>query len=236
VAGEESLRVALRGEGVRPAAGQRRVLQLGEHGEEAHGTFAYESTLRVPLIIAEVGGGTRTPGGEVSSVAARHIDILPTILDAVGQMVPSDLPGRTLLPREERRAGASPRTTYFEAMSGMLNHGWAPLTGVLVGRDKFVDLPIAERYELANDPGERTNLAGRSTERDRLLTAALGAFTPALPGQRVTEDPEAAARLRALLEFFGDVEHAWNASVAELESAGLGSRLAEAVAALRELG
>ena len=94
----------------------------------------------------------RAPAGEVSSVAARHIDILPTILDAVGQPVPSDLPGRTLLSRQERIAGAAPRATYFEAMSEMLNHGWAPLTGVLVDRDKFIDLPIAERYDLANDP------------------------------------------------------------------------------------
>lgn len=181
---------------------------LGDHGEEAHGIFAYESTLRIPLIIAEVGGATsgssilsalgRTRAGEVSSVAARHIDILPTILDAVGQPVPSDLHGRTLLPREARDAGSPPRATYFEAMSGMLNHGWAPLTGVLVGRDKFIDLPIAERYDLASDPAEQSNLAGRSPERDRILAAALGAFTPALPGQRVTEDSEAAARLRAL--------------------------------------
>lgn len=187
---------------------------LGDHGEEAHGIFAYESTLRIPLIIAEVGGGTsnsslvsawrRTRAGEVSSVAARHIDILPTILDAVGQRVPSDLHGRTLLPREERDAGSSPRTTYFEAMSGMLNHGWAPLTGVLVGRDKFIDLPIAERYDLASDPAERSNLAGRSPERDRMLAAALGAFTLALPGKRVTEDSEAAARLRALGYVSGD--------------------------------
>ena len=29
---------------------------LGDHGELSHGLFAYESTLRVPLIIAEVGG------------------------------------------------------------------------------------------------------------------------------------------------------------------------------------
>jgi arylsulfatase A-like enzyme/Flp pilus assembly protein TadD len=187
---------------------------LGDHGEQSHGIFAYESTLRIPLIIAEVGGAPsdahgasasrRTRAGEVSSVAARHIDILPTILDAVGQMVPSDLPGRTLLPREEREAASSPRATYFEAMSGMLNHGWAPLTGVLVGRDKFIDLPIAERYDLASDPAERSNLAGRSPERDRVLAAALGAFTPALPGQRVAEDAEAAARLRALGYVSGD--------------------------------
>ena len=178
---------------------------LGEHGEEAHGIFAYESTLRIPLIIAELGGAApplsapmRARSGEVSSVAARHIDILPTILDAVGQAVPADLPGRTLLPRDEREAGAPPRITYFEAMSGTLNHGWAPLTGVVVGRDKFIDLPIAERYDLATDAAERLNVAGRAPERDRALAATLSGLAPTLPGQRVAEASEAAARLQAL--------------------------------------
>jgi arylsulfatase A-like enzyme/tetratricopeptide (TPR) repeat protein len=175
---------------------------LGDHGEEAHGIFAYESTLRVPLIITQVGGAAAragaAAGGEVSSVAARHVDILPTILDAVGLPVPGDLPGRTLLPRQERRGGAPARSTYFEAMSGMLAHGWAPLSGVLVDRDKFIDLPIAERYDLAADPGEASNLYGRSPERDRVLAAALSGFGPVLPGRRVTEDPDAAGRLRAL--------------------------------------
>lgn len=181
---------------------------LGEHGEETHGIFAYESTLRIPLIVAQVGSGmpgTSVPSdakqaaaGEVSAVAARHIDILPTILEAVGRPVPSDLPGRSLLSRAERAAGAPPRATYFEAMSEMLNHGWAPLSGALAGREKFIDLPIAERYDLAADPAERTNLAGRSPERDRTLAAVLAGFTPALPGRRVAEDAEATARLRAL--------------------------------------
>jgi Flp pilus assembly protein TadD len=181
---------------------------LGEHGETAHGVFAYESTLRIPLIIAEIGGAAsassgalaegRAGAGEVSSVAARHIDILPTILDAVGQAVPSDLPGRTLLPFEERTAGAPARTTYFEALTGMLNHGWAPLTGVLVGRDKLIDLPIVERYDLTGDPSERLNLAGRLPERDRMLAVALSGFKPAAPGRRLAENPETIARLRAL--------------------------------------
>ena len=175
---------------------------LGDHGEEAHGIFAYESTLRVPLILASLGGqpaaSKAARQGEVSQVAARHVDILPTILDAVGQPVPDGLPGRTLLPRKEREAGAAPRTAYFEAMSGMLNNGWAPLAGVLVDRDKFIDLPIAERFDLAADPAERSNLYGRSPERDRTLAASLNALAPTLPGQRAAEDPAAAASLRAL--------------------------------------
>jgi arylsulfatase A-like enzyme/cytochrome c-type biogenesis protein CcmH/NrfG len=177
---------------------------LGDHGEQTHGLFAYESTLRVPLIVAELGGDAkRRPepaAGELSSVAARHVDILPTILDAAGQTVPASLPGRTLLPASERRRGgdATLRSSYFEAMSAMLNRGWAPLTGIVAGREKYIDLPIAERYDLASDAAETTNLAGKSSERDRTLAAALRGFGATLPGQRRTEDGEVLARLRAL--------------------------------------
>jgi arylsulfatase A-like enzyme/thioredoxin-like negative regulator of GroEL len=173
---------------------------LGDHGEESHGLFAYDSTLRIPLIIAEAGAGasarSQSPG-EVSHISARHVDILPTLLEAAGQQVPADLPGRSLLSAGERR-GEGPRQSYFEAMAAMLNRGWAPLNGVIAGREKFIDLPIPERYDLAADPGETVNLAGRSPERDRVLAAALRAFNAPLPGARRTETPEAAAQLRAL--------------------------------------
>jgi arylsulfatase A-like enzyme/Flp pilus assembly protein TadD len=192
---------------------------LGDHGELAHGLFAYESTLRVPLIVAELDPRTQsarsaqpqmifagvagfafkhTETGEISGVAARHIDILPTILDATGQPALSDLPGRSLLPAAERQSGAAPRPSYFEAMSAMLNRGGAPLTGVAVDRDKFIDLPIAERYDLAVDPTERTNLAGRAPERDRTLAVRLREFNALPAGERRAESPEAVARLRAL--------------------------------------
>jgi arylsulfatase A-like enzyme/Flp pilus assembly protein TadD len=189
---------------------------LGDHGELSHGLFAYEATLRIPLIMAEIGdarGSTRSPRaswisrilsrskderGEVSAVAARHVDILPTILEAIGNKPPSDLPGRSLLPASERSLSAQPRTSYFEAMGAMLNRGWAPLSGVLVDRDKFIDLPIVERYDLAADPAERVNLSGKVPERDRALVAALRAYKAAPPGERGEEVPEAAARLRAL--------------------------------------
>ena len=147
----------------------------------------------VPLVLS----WSKDERGEVSSVAARHVDILPTILEAVGQPLPADLPGRSLLPAAERRAGAPPRTSYFEAMGAMLNRGWAPLTGVLVDRDKFIDLPIAERYDLAADPGERVNLAGRAPERDRALAASLRAFDAAPPGERRAEEPRRGRRVCA---------------------------------------
>ena len=180
---------------------------LGDHGETTHGLFAYEATLRIPLIIAElprVGPASRPPGapGEVSQVSARHVDLLPTVLDGVGQPIPADLPGRTLLPAAERREGltsaSAARTSYFEAMASTLNRGWAPLQGVLAGREKYIDLPIPELYDLARDPGEQSNLSGRADDRKRTLQALLRGFGASLPGQRANEDPDAAARLRSL--------------------------------------
>jgi tetratricopeptide (TPR) repeat protein len=187
---------------------------LGDHGEQSHGLFAYESTLRIPLIVSEVGG--RTPqtaqrpaastvlfgnvvlaaGGEVSSAPARHVDLLPTILDAVGLAQATDRPGRSLLTARDRAADTRP--SYFEAMSATLNRGWAPLAGVLVDREKYIDLPIPERYDLQADAAERVNLAGRAADRDRLLAAALRGFAAGAPGSRRAEDADVAARLRAL--------------------------------------
>src|SRR4051812_18694670 len=174
---------------------------LGDHGEVTHGLFAYESTLRVPLIIAEIGGSSATDVAGVrpqpDRAPARYVDILPTILEAVGQPLPADLPGRSLLTAAER-ADVTARPSYFEAMSAMLNRGWAPLNGVLVDREKYIDVPIAERYDLAADPIEQVNLAGKAVARDRTLAPALRGFNAPPPGQRQTEDVDAAARLRAL--------------------------------------
>jgi arylsulfatase A-like enzyme len=53
---------------------------LGEHGEATHGIFLYDATLKVPWIMA----GPGVPGGRVSKVAGRLIDVGPTVLDYAG--------------------------------------------------------------------------------------------------------------------------------------------------------
>jgi Flp pilus assembly protein TadD len=88
--------------------------------------------------------------------------------------------------------------SYFEAMSPSLNDGWAPLAGVLVGRDKYIDLPIPERYDLAADPHETRNLAGQDASRDRVLASRLRELGASASTTRVAEDPAAEAALRAL--------------------------------------
>jgi len=174
---------------------------LGQHGEATHGIFAYEPTLHIPLIITQLLPREHEPSrGEVTGVGARHIDILPTILDALKIPVPSDLPGRTLLPAAQREPGAPPRASYFESMSPMLNRGWAPLTGVIVGHYKYIDLPLPELYNLRTDPGEAHNLidARADAEELRMLKARLREYHAEMPGARRTEDPQVAAELQSL--------------------------------------
>jgi choline-sulfatase len=169
---------------------------LGDHGELTHGLLAYETTLRVPLIVAQLGtdGAER---GSVSHFPARHVDIVPTILDAVGARAPGDMHGRSLLPGAALPAEQDV-SSYFEAMSAMLNRGWAPLQGTVAGREKYIDLPKPELYELSTDPSEQNNLVDRQPERRRVLEARLRDFHAAPPGERFSESPEVAARLQAL--------------------------------------
>jgi len=161
---------------------------LGDHGELTHGLFAYESTLHVPLIIRSA--GAIKP--RIENAYVRHIDIVPTILARAGVAKPPALLGTSLLDKLDAR------DTYFESLSANLNRGWAPLTGIIHGGEKYIDLPIAELYDLPRDPKELTNLRAerrRDVEASRkLLTSMAGSATAA---QR-NVSAEEIAKLRSL--------------------------------------
>jgi tetratricopeptide (TPR) repeat protein len=161
---------------------------LGEHGELTHGLFAYEATLKVPLIVWQPGrvrpARDRRP--------ARHVDIFPTAVEAVGLPIPATIPGRSLI----SAAGDAGASNYFESLSTSLNRGWAPLTGIVRGGFKFIDLPIPELYDLASDPKEERNLFGQ--RRD--LAADLKRLIPPLAAkvEAAPADSEETRRLLSL--------------------------------------
>ncbi len=171
---------------------------LGSHGEETHGLFAYEATLKIPLIIDDT-AQSRPFRDAVTEIPARHVDIVPTVLDALRLPTPKTLPGRSLVAALERGDTSQP-ASYFEALSTFLNRGWAPLTGVLVGHEKFIDLPEQELYALANDPGEVNNRLPADGERGRVMEARLRDFngSPLDATGRVRESAGTVAQLQAL--------------------------------------
>jgi len=141
---------------------------LGEHGESTHGIFAYEATLRVPLLLY----APRLFRPRVVRDVARHVDILPTVLDALGMPIPGETRGASLL--EAAQAGAALHgSSYFEALTGAFSRGWAPLYGILDGGQKYIELPEPELYDVTSDPREQQNqLAKGDASRLRGLLAA----------------------------------------------------------------
>ena len=83
-------------------------------------------------------------------------------------------------------------------MSAAVTRGWAPLRGVLVGREKYIDLPIVELYDLAADPRRRpTSRLARTVAREVMLNT-LKQFNVAPPARARQETAETIERLRSL--------------------------------------
>ncbi len=168
---------------------------LGEHGERTHGLFAYDATLRVPLVMWAP--PQLRPG--VFGETMRLVDVAPTVLDLIGAAPMAGVDGRSIRPFVSGEQPFDRPASYFEALNANLTRGWAPLTGVVRDRLKLIDLPIPELYDLAADPGERQNLYAPQRERARDLESRLDQIAKgAAPAAPAPIDPDAEARLRAL--------------------------------------
>jgi len=167
---------------------------LGEHGEETHGVFVYDATLRVPLLLAAPG----VAGGRVAATVARGIDVAPTLLDLAGLPALEGADGRSLRPAAEGRE-MSDEPAYAESLFAAIHLGWAPLHAWRTGAWKLVDAPRPELYALDADAGESRDLAATRPEvveaLRRPLQATLAAAPP--PAPRAV-DAASAEKLRSL--------------------------------------
>jgi arylsulfatase A-like enzyme len=142
---------------------------LGDHGEDVHGYFVYESTLRVPLVMH--GPGVK-PGSRLDKVV-RTIDLFPTIVEIAalgakapqtsGRSVASALQGGTM----------TEEPSFAESLVPLLQFGWSDLRAVRDGRWKFIMAPRAELYDLERDPGEQRNLLDSEQAKAKAMRAAL---------------------------------------------------------------
>lgn len=119
--------------------------------------------------------------------------------------MPAGLRGRSLLPLDAEtaagEAGGTAPASYFEALSGQLNRGWAPLFGVIDGGMKYIDLPIPELYDLRDDPREERNLAADEPQRLAALKEILAPLRARDRGAAARQ-PES-AEVRERLEKLG---------------------------------
>ncbi len=155
---------------------------LGDHGERSHGAFAYQPTLRVPLVF----WASERLAPKLVEIPARLIDLAPTLLELLGLPVPDAMEGRSLIDAVNGTTNDAP-PAYFEAMNAHLARNWAPLTGVVSEGYKFIDLPIPEVYDIEGDPEEKKNLYGQDLDKARSLTEQLERIRAAHASADVTE-------------------------------------------------
>jgi arylsulfatase A-like enzyme len=186
--------------------------QFGEDGKAGHGESLHNRVLHVPL-------GFRWPGriepGE-SEVPVQLVDVMPSVLELVGQQVPAGLDGRSLAPLMLRRPdGSLPRAAFSELRAPSSECARLDLEpdcelyrySVQTQRFKLVSSqrPTVEAlYDLQADPAELRDVAGEHQDelaRHRaLLDAHLagGRADAAVRKQARALDPATRSRLHAL--------------------------------------
>jgi tetratricopeptide (TPR) repeat protein len=151
---------------------------LGDHGEQEHGMFLYQETMRVPLIV-------KLPGqrsGRRVAAPVQHIDIAPTLLALAGLAKPADLHGRDLRPLLDG-TGTVPETgVYAEAMLPRYHFGWSELYSLTDARYRYVRAPRDELYDLQNDPHEKASIAA---DRPQIRQAMRGAIDRLIAGTSI---------------------------------------------------
>ncbi len=173
---------------------------LGQHREASHGFFIYDSTLRVPFLIAAP--FDRLKGVKVGTQVT-CVDLFPTVLDLLGVKDAPACQGRSLLPEIVDPKKAEDRPAYSESMAPNIQFGWAELHSLRSSRYKFIEAPRPELYDIALDPGETRNILndqpavarGLKADLDRLIAdTSRNAPKP----QAANLDRETTARLAAL--------------------------------------
>lgn len=176
---------------------------LGEHGEDEHGFFIYNSTVHVPLIV-------KPPAGSGISVVRKSepvetTAVAPTLLQMAGvkDAIQGQFQSAALLEgkAEGKQAGKDP--AYSETFYPFSSFGWSPLHGLESERYHFIEAPKPELYDLASDPGEMRNIAGEQPATVAVLRGKLQTLLAHNPfgsrsGMSGNLSPEAQDKLRAL--------------------------------------
>jgi arylsulfatase A-like enzyme/Flp pilus assembly protein TadD len=188
---------------------------LGEHGEETHGIFLYNSTTHVPLIVKLPASAK---AGAVVDTDVQTTDILPAVLDLLAIARPSALAGPSLTPY---LAGAkSPNRAIFGETDYPLRFGWAPLRAVRADGFKFIEAPKPELYDMAGDPHELKNEYepwNRNVLRLRQTLASSPVKEPAPSTSRGAAGAGTLSELRAL-GYLGPGDERTATNVPELSS------------------
>lgn len=177
---------------------------LGEHGERTHGTFLYDATVHIPMLIKLPGGAEDPPlrrhatNASTIDTPVEIADLAPTLAALGGATLPA-VNGQNLLPLIRGDAGDPDRPAYTESYYQHILLGWSPLRAVRTRQWKLIEAPRPELYDLDTDPGEQQN---RIATRGALAAGLQKTLPPTTDDTSApapsTTTSEAAERLRSL--------------------------------------
>jgi uncharacterized sulfatase len=143
-----------------------------------HRPNMFDTSLRVPCVIR---WPKTIPAGRVIGRTVTHLDWFPTVLEAAGLNIPKDptLRGRSVLSLL-RGEGTFDRTddlyTEFSVQHTMRADMRCYRTSEWKLKRDFLNTDRDELYDLKNDPGETTNLAGSDRPEVKAAFARLSKF------------------------------------------------------------
>jgi len=153
--------------------------------------WMYEGGIREPLLVRWPEKGK---AGAVCDVPVISTDFYPTILDVCGipPMPRQHVDGTSFAQLLENPNARHDRAALFWHYPHWGNQGGSPSSAIRDGDWKLIEFygkKLPELYDLADDPGERRDLADAQTDRLAELTAKLEAFRQDTRAILPTENP-----------------------------------------------
>jgi choline-sulfatase len=161
---------------------------LGEHGELHHGLLAYESTLRVPFIIA-----APQLKAAVIKTPVSTADLAPTIATLAGSQL-EGVDGKDISEALEKGLEPKAHEIYAETEYPVM-FGWSGLRTLRNEQVKLVEGRTAELFRL---PDETTNIAASERRAVALLTHHLSDLKSGEITSTAPVDAETKAKLASL--------------------------------------
>jgi len=145
---------------------------LGAHGEQTHGIFLYDETIHVPLLV-------KLPKSQMAAKQvknrARLLDVAPTVLEAAGIPVPSQMQGQSLM-RIAQASSQVDQPVYSRTDLPQQAFQCSALESWRTGKYLYIRAPKPELYDLVVDPNATRNLAQTSKATLETMAALLQGF------------------------------------------------------------